>query len=116
MVAHIEDGIQKACIDLLAIAERQGRLTYLHVPNGARLTNAKRQGGRMKALGVRAGVPDLIIVWPNGRTVWIELKAPKGVLSPSQKEWRDRLQALGHEWHLFRDHLAMNTWLNSRLA
>jgi len=113
MVAHPEDGIQKACIDLLAVYEQRGKLTYLHVPNGARLTNAKRQGGRMKALGVRAGVPDLIIVWPMGRTAWIELKAPGGTMRATQKDWRDMLQGFGHEWYLMRDADQLYTYLKA---
>ena len=70
----------------------------------------------MKRMGLRPGAPDLTVIFADGRTAWVELKSATGSLEPEQKAWRDRLQALGHEWHLFRDHLAMSIWLNSRLA
>lgn len=46
----------------------------------------KIRGGILKAMGLRAGFPDLVVIHPDtGRAVWLELKAPGGVTSSSQK-------------------------------
>lgn len=99
---HPEADLQQACVQLLQIYEAQDRLTYFHVPNGARLANPQRQGGRMKKLGVRPGVPDLVIVLPNGKTAWVELKSTAGKLSDYQQAWGQTLLALGHNWAIIR--------------
>lgn len=43
------------------------------------------RGAFLKAMGMKAGVPDIILLWPNNKA-GIELKAPKGKLSPAQKQ------------------------------
>lgn len=40
---------------------------------------------RAKAAGMQRGAPDLSFVLPDGTTVYIELKAPGGSLTPEQK-------------------------------
>jgi hypothetical protein len=51
---------------------------------------------KRKAEGVRAGFPDMVIVLPAGRTFYIEVKAPKGVLSDAQRELHGRMREMGH--------------------
>lgn len=52
---------------------------------------------KRKATGVKAGFPDLICLIPGGKTVLIEMKAPKrGRLSPAQIECHAALRSLGH--------------------
>lgn len=41
------------------------------------------------------GVPDRIIILPNGRIGFIETKAPGKVPRPQQQLWLDRLRSLG---------------------
>ncbi len=94
-----EAAIQRAIVDLLRPLERMGRLSFLHVPNGGARGPGK-EAAIMVGLGVRKGVPDVIIVLPAGRIVWLEVKALGGRLSEDQVAWRDRLRAMGHEWHL----------------
>lgn len=54
-------------------------------------------GVAVKMMAVR-GLPDRLVLLPGGRTVFVELKRPKGGrLSPHQKFWIARLQALGVE-------------------
>lgn len=52
---------------------------------------------KMTPTGQR-GYPDRMIILPNSRVLWIELKAPgrEGNLSPSQSVIHARLRALGH--------------------
>lgn len=44
-----------------------------------------------------SGVPDRIVVGPNGCMWFVELKAPGKKLSPKQVKMANRLAALGHK-------------------
>lgn len=56
----------------------------------------KARGGQFKAMGLKPGWPDIIILHPTG-VFWIELKTAKGRLSPEQKEAHDLIHcARGH--------------------
>jgi len=56
------------------------------IPNGG--GRAKREGGRLKAEGVRPGVLDLHLPVPRLGVpgLWIEIKAKGGRMRPEQKE------------------------------
>ena len=73
-----EHDIQKAITNYLDLKG----VCYFAVPNGGHrhMLVAKK----LKAEGVKAGVPDLAIVH-NGKYYGIEVKAPKGRLSENQK-------------------------------
>ena len=60
---------------------------WYHCPNGGH--RLKSVAAKLKASGVKAGVPDCTILRANGAPIYIELKAFGGVLTPSQKDWRD---------------------------
>ena len=60
-----EEQLQRAVVDLLQVYQNRGLLTFCHVPNGGFRTKAEA-GGR--ALGVRAGVPDLLVWAPAAGT------------------------------------------------
>lgn len=97
--ANPEHKIQIALMDYLAIAGRRD-LHWFAIPNGE-----KRHIGvasRLKAEGVRRGTPDLCFMLDAGRVAWLEMKAPKGTLSPEQKAFRDRAQSLDHLWAMAR--------------
>lgn len=47
-------------------------------------TRSRAEMGILKAMGVRAGVADLVFVLADGRAAFIELKAPDGRQSPAQ--------------------------------
>ncbi len=53
---------------------------------------------RLKAEGVRRGTPDIFICLPEGRIAWLEMKAAAGSLSPEQKAFRAKVEALGHPY------------------
>lgn len=42
------------------------------------------------------GVPDRIVILPEGRTVFVELKAPGKKLEPLQVKWASILRGMGH--------------------
>jgi hypothetical protein len=65
-----------------------------HVPNGG--YRDRVTASVLKAMGVRAGVPDLCLPLPGGGTYWLELKTKKGRLSATQKKFHEMLCSLGH--------------------
>lgn len=75
-----------------------GRLSdYLfHIPNGG--SRNILEAAKFKKLGVKAGVPDLQLIVPNGEIhgLWIELKSKKGKLQPSQRLMIQRLEEQGY--------------------
>lgn len=57
---------------------------WFHVPNGG--NRSKAEGGKLKAQGAKAGVPDCLIFWP-GMVLAIELKPPGKYMSPAQRDF-----------------------------
>jgi len=43
------------------------------------------------------GVPDRLVILPNGRTIFVEMKAPGKPLEPLQRKWAKTLRGLGHK-------------------
>lgn len=81
--------------DLAAAKHPPLRLLFA-IPNGGRRDPVT--GARLKAEGVRAGIPDLFLPWPAGgmHGLFIELKASGGSPSPEQRRWIERLRAAGY--------------------
>lgn len=69
-----EAAFQIQVAGFLSVALMPGSF-FFHVPNGGR--RSFTEGARFKAMGVKAGVPDLEIIH-QGRAYWIELKREKG--------------------------------------
>ena len=88
-----EQAIQRAVVEYLKLMENLGELTFFHVPNGGRRTRTEAR--IFKGLGVRAGVPDLVLMFPDGRTAFIEVKAATGRLSAKQKEFKNTAEYFG---------------------
>ena len=67
-----------------------------HSPNGGKRN--VREAAKFKKMGTRAGFPDLQLLYPKGEYhgLFIELKAPGGKVSESQKEWIEKLNARGY--------------------
>ena len=49
-------------------------------------------------MGVKAGVSDLFLAYPNPNYhgLWIELKSEKGKMSPEQKHWLKLMADVGY--------------------
>lgn len=83
--------------------EFKGLDAIFAIPNGG-LRDAI-SGARLKAEGVRAGIPDLMLpVAKKGKNgLFIEMKRrTKGALGPKQKEWKARLEFLGYQVEVCR--------------
>ncbi len=57
------------------------------------------EGARLKAQGVRRGVPDVPVSIPSQdyHGLFIEFKSPDGKLSPEQKEFIKTAESLGYK-------------------
>lgn len=69
------------------------RFTWFHPTTWSK---DRRQGGKMKAAGSKAGIPDCCILTEHGGTIFIELKAIKGSLRPEQRTFHEKLSSLTH--------------------
>lgn len=56
----------------------------------------------LKATGQMAGVSDLIILKPEGKTIFVEVKVEKGIQSEVQKVFETKVTDLGFEYYLVR--------------
>jgi VRR-NUC domain. len=67
-----------------------------HVPNGGKRGIA--EAARFRRMGVKSGVPDLVLPVANGgyHGLYIELKAHGGSVSPTQEIWLKRLRQQGY--------------------
>lgn len=71
-----------------------GRL--FHIPNGGHRNKAT--AGRLKAAGVKKGVPDLCLPVPLGgyAGLYIEMKYGANKPTPEQRDWIDFLSSAGY--------------------
>lgn len=67
-----------------------------HIPNGG--SRNKAEAARLKAQGVKAGVPDLFLPVPRGpyHGLWIEMKVGRNKPTKAQTEWITKLEAQGY--------------------
>ena len=94
-----ERDLQRAIVKMVRLAYPQ--VVLAAVPNeqaGASgdASARARFGAARKASGVLTGFPDLVACLPGGRTLFLELKAPKGVTSSAQHLVHARLSEIGH--------------------
>lgn len=102
---HPEDALQVAVAGYLQRALPPDA-TWWATPNGGTRVQKTRIGrdgkpvkyspeaARLKAMGARAGIPDLWVLH-HGHLIGIELKAARGALSPAQIETMDVLRRAG---------------------
>lgn len=103
---HEEDALQLRFLLWLQAEHRDLYRVTVHYPAGGR--RDAREAGRLKSLGVRAGVPDLLCFAPRGPHNGLALELKTGANKPrsEQIEWLARLSDCG--W--------MAAWANSMEA
>ena len=79
------------------------RKILFHVEN-ERTGSNKIDGARRKAMGLVAGVADLILFIARGtwHGLCIEMKTPDGYQRPEQKEWQSLVEAQGYRYEVIR--------------
>lgn len=97
--ARDEQGLQAAIVELFHALGVFKRAIVFSVPNEGKRT--KTTAGRLKAMGMLPGVTDLVLVH-DGRAFFLEVKMPRGRLSPQQKEFEDLCRSRGACWALVR--------------
>ena len=122
MSKQLEHGMQCRLIGRTRIQyRRQIELNILHIQSDQ---NAEPRdpvrGRRLKAAGMVAGVPDVLITGFGARVLWIELKAPGGKISKSQRAWHETHRTMGFQvevcddeetaWALIQDFARVSEW------
>lgn len=88
-----EQALQRALVEYLDLALPDDALCFA-IPNGGK--RSKVVAALLKMTGVKAGIPDLCIVW-RGRAIFMELKAARGYLSAEQRAMHAKLTFCGCE-------------------
>lgn len=86
-----EDGLHKAVAGYLGVALPKDAV-WTTFPAGG---GGKARGGKLKAMGLRPGMPDIVIFHASRSAMFIELKSKRGVLSDAQEDTLDALWRAG---------------------
>jgi hypothetical protein len=98
-VVKPEEALHNAVADYLTVAIKAPDW-WTTFPSGG---GGKVRGGKLKRAGLKAGVPDILIIkGDEGTAHWIELKAKGGTLSDAQKETWPLLTQANCGWQLCR--------------
>lgn len=116
-----EDALQSQCIYHILTNYTPSQVLCYSVPNelGSNLVSgilAETKGkgktifykvlsrvlGKFKSMGMRKGVADLHLCFPNGKLVYVELKTEIGVQRPEQKTFQSQVEALGFKYYVCR--------------
>lgn len=91
---------------------RSAGLFVFAVPNGG--TRNYREAHNLRLQGVMAGVSDLILLLPQGKTYFIELKNlnGKGRQSPAQRDFEAQVELLGHTYLLWSSWAEVEDFIN----
>ena len=91
---HQESTLQTACVRWFRCQYPQ--LVIYAVPNGGSRNVLEAQ--RLKAEGVLAGVADLVVLLPQGKSLYIEMKVKGNRQTQNQKDFQNKVIALGHTY------------------
>lgn len=89
----LEHVLQIQVVSLLHWSAAPGWIAF-HPANGE--LRDKRTAAKLRAMGVKPGVPDLVLVSPDGRFHALELKRGKAPLRPEQRDFH--AHAADHGW------------------
>jgi VRR-NUC domain len=88
-----EAALQRAIFQHVRLRLVPGAICF-HVPNGG--YRKPVEAAILKSMGTMPGIPDIVAI-KDGRTYGLELKAPGGRLTDSQKAAHEQLRAAGAE-------------------
>ena len=110
-----EDQLQIAIVRYFDMQWPEYRLLFHHSPNGS--NKSKAAAGIFKAMGERAGFPDLILLLPRlgYNALAIELKTKVGRQSENQKSWQHVAEANGIRYEVVRDFETFYNLINEYL-
>ena len=91
-----EHNLQVLVLDLLTVKKSDPNIFAFAIVNAAE--RSPRLAAKLRAEGLFAGVADLCILLPCGRTAWLELKAASNKQTPKQHAFEARCNRLGHPY------------------
>jgi hypothetical protein len=94
-----ERAILSACRQIARLHEGAGRLICIRISNSGVMHGG---GKRMAPNPEMLGITDLVLLLKSGPTLWVELKADDGRLSPGQVAFRERLTRVGHIYRVVK--------------
>ena len=89
-----ESTLQTACVRWFRY--QYPNLIIYAVPNGG--SRNVREAQRLKSEGVLAGVADLVVLLPQGKSLYIEMKINGNRQTDNQKEFQKKATSLGHTY------------------
>lgn len=102
MPRHLEENMQMSCHRWFCYQYPNLALLLHHSPNGGK-RNA-REAARFKAMGTKAGFPDLFLYYPSKgfHGLALEMKTGTGKQTDNQKLWERKLIENGYSYRLVR--------------
>ncbi len=91
---HQESTLQTACVRWFRY--QYPNLIIYAVPNGG--SRNIREAQRLKSEGVLAGVADLVVLLPQGKSIYIEMKVKGNRQTDNQKDFQKKAIELGHAY------------------
>ena len=98
-----ESQIQTAIEKVLRVYEKSGSCVYIKNNTGAH----KPAHGAFIRLG-KVGSSDFLLFLQDGKTVYLDVKTPKGRQNDNQKDFPRRVERLGHSYFVVRS--AREVW------
>jgi VRR-NUC domain protein len=89
-----ESVLQTACVKWFRL--QYPDLVIYAVPNGG--SRNIREAQRLKAEGVLAGVADLVVLLPQGKSLYVEMKVKGNKQTLNQKDFQKKAITLGHTY------------------
>ena len=91
-----ESTLQTSCVKWFRL--QYPNLVIYAVPNGG--SRNVREAERLKSEGVLAGVADLVVLLPQGKSLYIEMKVKGNKQTLNQKEFQQKAEVLGHKYYV----------------
>lgn len=93
-----EEDLHRACFEWTGLMQPRHPILrwMIHVPNGGK--RPKGEAGKLKAMGAKKGVPDLILprIYRGWSGFASELKSDTGRVSDDQEEWLEAFREDGY--------------------
>ena len=86
--------------DIVQYLQTRG-VYFFSVPNEAAGRDAAIRMARLKAMGLRSGVSDMVLIFP-GQVVFVEVKDENGKQSDNQRRFQDKVNELGFDYFLVK--------------
>jgi hypothetical protein len=111
-----ENKIQQDCVvdftNRYCLEKHNPRCVIYAVPNESQ---DGREAQKKVNNGLLKGVSDIVVLLPNGKSIYMECKTDSGVQSDPQKKFQDRIENLGFNYYIFRSLSQFYLLLNPHL-